>query len=190
MTVKAAMLVKFLEAFGRPGIIGELQTRDGAQVGHEVFQLTGTQKTVVGRHDYGPVAAAPGIESFTKRRFFPLQWPPKSYPFAKLLLVVGPHHHLATGKSGYHPVLAARVVDAAGPAPRGLAPRPFRWFGSRNWQPGTPTAADLTARGYDLTHEVRTDPRGTNRALGSGHRPTIGARRPAGGRVLVPVDAR
>ena len=27
-------------------------------------------------------------------------------------------------------------------------------------------------------------------ALGSGHRPTSGARRPAGGRVLVPVDAR
>jgi len=51
-------------------------------------------------------------------------------------------------------------------------------------------AAELTARGYDLIHEVRPDPRGTNRALGSGHRPTIGARRPAGGRVLVPVDAR
>ena len=45
-------------------------------------------------------------------------------------------------------------------------------------------AAELTARGYDLIHEVR------NRALGSAHCPTIGARRPVGGRVLVPVDAR
>lgn len=45
-------------------------------------------------------------------------------------------------------------------------------------------AAELTARGYGLIHEVRTEP------WGHGHRPTIGARRPVGGRVLVPVDAR
>ena len=72
-------------------------------------------------------------------------------------------------------------------------------FGASEWPDDIPVpqatiefeVPDVQAAAAKLTGpRVRPDPRGPRRALGSGHRSTIGARRPAGGRVLVPVDAR
>ena len=69
-------------------------------------------------------------------------------------------------------------------------------FGASEWPDDIPVpqatiefeVPDVQAAAAELT--VRPNPRGPHRALGSGHCPIIGARRPVGGRVLVPVDAR